>query len=455
MQQYQTFTFVAFACFPEEGRIELEYRLRDPENGGDPIEFKETLTFPPILEWDESREEELNRALFLLHMIGGISYYKTCLPPRIEVGSGMLTEKQAEFWKTVYENGLGEFFYRNTIDFRGKISFPALAKEEPKPIDAPDSGFTGKAPHFLVPVGGGKDSLVTIKLLRKAGIATTLLRIGGHPLIGAQASLAGLPIFEVKRSLSPHLFDLNAAGALNGHVPITAYLHMLSVVLAILRGDSAVAFSNERSANEGNVEYLGMQINHQWSKSVEFERMLQEQIKPFTDVQVFSLLRPYSELKITQLFSGYAPYFGVTTSCNENWKLFAKSKKVSKEKPWCGKCPKCAFVYAMLAAFLPKAEVVKIFGADLFADAALLPLYRELLGLEGIKPFECVGTADETKAAFFLAHERGDLEDTVAMKLFVKDVLPKMKDPQELVTTLLEPSKDHAIPERFWALLNL
>ncbi len=446
MQKYQTFTFVSYACFPEEGRIELDYALRDPEDGGNPVEFTETLSFPPIASWDGSREEELNRALFQLHLIGGISYYKTCLPKRIEVGSGQLTNAQAAFWNTVYENGLGEFFYRNEIDFHDLIKFPALATEEQKPFIPSEEGPTGD--RCLVPIGGGKDSLVTIKLLQKHRIPVTLLRIGSHPVITAQAVAAGLPLLEVKRALSAHLFDLNAQGALNGHVPITAYLNMLALVLAILRGDTAVVFSNERSANEGNVEYLGMEINHQWSKSVAFERMLQEQVRAFSEVEIFSLLRPLSELRITQIFTGHPQYLPLATSCNENWKILAKSKKLSGGL-WCGQCPKCAFVYAMLAAFLPRAETGKLFCKDLFADAALLPLYKELLGLEGFKPFECVGTSDETKAAFLLAHERGDAEETAAMKLFVKDVLPMIKDGKALVERTLAASGEHAIPDRF------
>lgn len=204
-----------------------------------------------------------------------------------------------------------------------------------------------------------------------------MLRIGTHPLITAQASLGGLSVVEVKRSLSPFLLDLFAAGALNGYVPITAYLHCLGLVLAILRGDEAVVFSNERSANEGNVEYLGMQINHQWSKSLEFERAFQEQIAPITAVNVFSLLRPLSELKITQIYSQYPPYFPVTTSCNENWKIIAKSKKVSDGKLWCGECPKCAFVFMMLTGFLPHADVKKLFGKDLYSqDWLISPLPR-------------------------------------------------------------------------------
>ncbi len=390
MNKYNTFSFDSFGCSPEDGKIELKYSLRDAEDGGfGLIEFVETLTFPPIEHFPEHREAELKRALFLLHLIGGISYFKTCLPKNIVVNSGTLSKEDATFWKTVYENGLGEFFYRNAVDFRNTIQFPsdkAISHEQSAMSGIADSSSL-TAHRCLVPIGGGKDSIVAIELLKKAGIDMTLLRVGSHPLISAQAKTADLPLLEVKRSLSPRLFELNAEGALNGHVPITAYITFLSVVLAILRNDDSVVFSNERSANEGNVEYLGMEINHQWSKSLEFERMLQEHlINRGIGVSVFSVLRPLSELRIAELFSKYDWYFPMVTSCNENWKLFSKSEKVSNSKLWCGKCPKCAFVFAILHASMPHPKVVGMFGCDLFAEDSLLPLFRNCWGWRTSNP---------------------------------------------------------------------
>ncbi len=450
MHQYQTFVFDSFSCSPPDGKILLKYLLTDP--GAETIEFVETLTFEPIVRWDESRNRELHAACAVLHLIGGISYFKTCLPESIEIRTTPLTQKQADFWTTVYENGLGEFFFRNTIDFRGKIRFPADAMTPPNPL--PPLGTSSPRPHALVPIGGGKDSVVTIELLKKGGVQPTLLRIGGHPVISAQAKQAGVPLLEVKRALSPRLFELNEQGALNGHVPITAYLNFLALVLAILRGDQLVVFSNERSANEGNVEYLGTEINHQWSKSLQFEMLLQDLVwKTIGPVEIFSLLRPLSELKITELLTTIPQYLPLVTSCNENWKIVAKSKKVSAGNLWCCECPKCAFVFTQLAAFLPIEKVTTLFGKNLYAEEALLPLFRELLGLEGFKPFECVGTTDETKAALLLAHKRGDCEDTAVMKMFIKDVLPGIKDSQALIDSVMTASNDHAIPERFLPLV--
>lgn len=441
MKERQSFVFHSYAWNERIHAVELRYSLDDE------IRFTETLTIPR-LAGSAASEEELDRALFALHLIGGISYYKTCLPRKLVLRSGALSKEEAAFWTTVYENGLGEFFYKNGIDFRDRIRFPADAQAKPPLL--PTHRDEGDKRHVLVPIGGGKDSLLTAEFLKDSPHAPTLFRMGHHPLIDTLADAAGLPLLSIKRALSPELFKLNEDGALNGHVPITAYLSCVAVVVSLLHGFDAVAMSNERSASEGNVEFHGKEINHQWSKSVEFERAFQRYLRLFvTDrVEYFSLLRPFSELHIAQMMTAYPQYFHFFTSCNANWKILEKSPK----KRWCGACPKCAFSFALMAAFLPKATLLEIFGKNLFDAPPLQPLYRQLFGLEGCKPFECVGTIDETAAAFALAHKRGELGGTAAMTLFTKKVLPGIRDPQQLIEQALTPSDDHAIPPAFLTL---
>jgi hypothetical protein len=190
-----------------------------------------------------------------------------------------------------------------------------------------------------------------------------------------------------------------------------------------------------------------MQINHQWSKGLEFEKMLQERIKKDVDpnLEYFSLLRPLSELAISKLFAQEPKYFPVATSCNANWRIVREKPK----ETWCGKCPKCAFAFAILAPFMKEQDLLSMVGKNLFNEEHLLITYRELLGLQGIKPFECVGTPEETKAALWLTKEKGEFADTLVMKMFEKEVLPTMKDPKALVEECMEPSKDHAIPGAF------
>ena len=449
MKPYSRFIFDSFAFDRAAGKIELRYSLDDE------VIFTETIIVPVTATTDPvPLSPELKKNLFALHLIGGISYYKTCLPKTIEIRNVSLTEKEAAFWTDVYENGLGEFFYKNDIDFRGLIEFPATNPAQPGAHPAKQER---KGNRVLVPIGGGKDSIVTAELLRKSGKDVTLLRIGHHPLITEVAKIAGFPLITVERHLSPALFDLNAEGALNGHVPITAYLSILGTVVAQIEGFDAVVWSNERSASEGNVTVHGKEINHQWSKSAAFERAFSTYLKESigTDVTSFSLLRPWSELRIVQEFTKFPQYFLAFTSCNKNWRILSKplsptlSRKERGDTKWCGTCPKCAFAFLLFAAFLPKKTIMEIFEKNLFEDAALLPLYRELLGLEGIKPFECVGTPEECQAAFFLAHEKGEWEETAVMQMFLAESAPSVKDSKKLIERELLASDDHMIPKGY------
>ncbi len=412
MKQYETFIFDEFHFDPEKGRIELKYSLDDE------VTFTEVITLPkgalPKVD-----EEVLNRALFGLHLIGGISYTHTSLPKKIEIRSGKLSHEQADYWNEVYTKGLGEFFYKNKIDFRGLIKFPSVVLPAINPIEIESTGMS------LVPIGGGKDSLVTVELLKKELVNVTLFRLTDHPLIQKMSEIADVSYVAVERELSPLLFALNKDGALNGHVPISAYISWLTLVTAILYGFDAIIMSNEKSADEGNVEYLGMQVNHQWSKSREYEELFQKYVYEFItpSVTYFSLLRSLNELQIAKLVAGFPEYFPVMTSCNTNWKILEEKSDAPK---WCGVCPKCAFAFAVLAAFIPKDEMLEMFKKNLFDEDAVQIYYKELLGLENFKPFECVGTPSETKAAFALIQKRGDYAGTKAMNMFEKDVLPTL-----------------------------
>jgi UDP-N-acetyl-alpha-D-muramoyl-L-alanyl-L-glutamate epimerase len=448
MKQYSTFHFSGYSWNHHAGKISLKYSLDRS------VDFEELVLLPEAVtdERLKAREWEIERMLFALHLIGGISYYKTCLPRAIKVESGELGKAEGKFWNTVYEKGLGEFFFRNTIDFRGLVKFPETKKAAASLPAMRKKHDANPLKRILVPIGGGKDSVVTAELLKKSGANVTLLRMEPHPLVDELVHALGLPMITVRRQLSPVLFDLNKSGALNGHVPVTAYLSILSVLIAILYDYDAVVMSNERSADEGNVEYKGLTVNHQWSKSLEFEKMLRRHIAEtvIDQTEYFSLLRPLSELRIAEIFAGYPQYFTRFSSCNRNW-------VITGERPdtrWCGACPKCAFVYSCMAAFLPKKELITIFGSDFFGNEALLPLFRELLGIEKFKPLECVGTPEETKAAFLLAHRRGELKGTPVMTMFEKEVLPSIKNGDALIAACLAPSGDHCVPASLLPLLS-
>jgi hypothetical protein len=346
-------------------------------------------------------------------------------PEKIQVETVRLNREQANFWNTVYTKGLGEFFYQNKIDFRGLVQFPF--EEDVEPASA--ISFE-RRDRCLLPFGGGKDSIVSAEQLKARGKTFDLYWMGNFPLLEKIVASMGLKPLVVKRELDPNMMQQSKDGDVpyNGHIPISTLYTFIGLLTCLLFDYRYVVLSNEHSANFGNVMYLGQEINHQWSKSLEFERLMQDYVRRFItpDVTAFSLLRPYHEIEIVRQFVQYPNYFGLFSSCNRNFTISKTAPEREGKAYWCGECPKCAFVFALLSAFLPKAQLVGIFGKNLFADPALRPVYRELLGLEETKPFECVGTPDEVRYALWRACERGEYQDDPIMRLFVEQVKPQM-----------------------------
>lgn len=428
----QTFTFRSYSFDRETGEVKLVYAIDD-------MEFVEKVRFPMPTVVPKGIDVALDRALFALHLIGGVSYFKAKLPPKIVIESGKLTKDESAFWDKLYTMGLGEFFFKNDLDFRNYIHFPAE-------IETRVVGETA-GEGALLPIGGGKDSLVAIEMLREADKAFDLVMLGKHARIREVAAEVGKPLMVIERELDAKLFELNKQGAWNGHVPITAYVSLATSIVAILHGKHDVIFANERSANIPNVVVDGVPINHQYSKSVEVERELQTYIHASIspNVHVFSLLRPFSELDIARRFAANGRYFMIFSSCNRNYSQ-SGAPTVTR---WCGKCPKCAFVFIILAAFIPRRKMVEIFGEDLLMKSELLPLYQDLLGCGVMKPFECVADADEVVAAFALVEGRGEYDDSPIMRWFVENVLANRKDLDVLIKKELTPSDEHAMPEEY------
>ena len=210
------------------------------------------------------------------------------------------------------------------------------------------------------------------------------------------------------------LFDLNKEKDIyNGHIPISAIYAFLGLMIGVLHDYNSIIVGNEKSANYGNVEYLGEIVNHQWSKSEEFETLFSAYINKFiiADIEYSSPLRDMNEPEVTKEFVKYPKYFKVFSSCNKNFKI--KPFDFAQGFRWCDKCAKCLFVFTLLAAYISKEEVLKIFGKNLFEDKSLLPIFQELSGVKNFKPFECVGTPDEMKQALEKIKEKGEFNETL------------------------------------------
>jgi UDP-N-acetyl-alpha-D-muramoyl-L-alanyl-L-glutamate epimerase len=207
-----------------------------------------------------------------------------------------------------------------------------------------------------------------------------------------RASGAEEPII-IKRVIDPKLLELNNQGYLNGHTPFSAYLAFLSTLAATLYDYKNIVVSNESSSNEGNIEYLGKVVNHQYSKTFEFEQKFRDYAEKYlAPIKYFSFLRPLSELQIAKLFSHLEKYHTLFRSCNVG----------SSTNSWCGRCAKCLFAYIILRPYLGE-KIDQMFGKNLLDDESLKPLLSQLLREDdSAKPFDCVGLVDETKAALFM-----------------------------------------------------
>jgi len=440
------FNFSFYHLKPSRKEVDFGYKIVLTDNKE--LDFIETIRLPrpiPLVV----NQELLNKILNDLHLMLGVSYWKLYCPKNIKISTQPLSKKQAEFWNIVYTKGLGEFFYRNQIDFRGLVNFPYKDDVVVNPIKF------GCRDRSLIGIGGGKDSLVSIELLKEKNfpIVGLALKPGSAMILDDEyKKKLGIEIITLERKLSSQLVILK--DVYKGHVPVSAIYAFLGLLTAVIYDCRYFIISNERSANFGNLEYLGKQINHQWSKSLEFEQIFQDYTKKYItpDVTYFSLLRSLSEIKIVQLFTRYKKYFPYFTSCNRN---FSTSNPLLGENKWCGECAKCAFMFALLSAFLSKKELIDIFGQNLFVEQRLLPVYRDLLGFGMMKPFDCVGTFEETQVAFYLTYQKKEFSSDVVMKMFEKEILPKIEDINKVQKEVFKAEYINNMPDKFKLVIPL
>lgn len=431
------FRFISHRYDASEQCLYLEYGFDQTHH------FCEEIRFPGARCLNPAEALAFHKVCQHLHLVAGISYYKAALPRNIQIETAAIDANTAQFLETLYLHGLGEFAYRNGLDLQDRLHFPAESVQEAMPpaIRLPS--------HTVVPIGGGKDSVVSLDILRAAGQIPSLFSVGKAPTIAAVVERAGLPYIQVSRRLSALLFELNEQGAWNGHVPISAIIAYILAAAAILYGFDHAVLSNERSANVGNLQQNGLDINHQYSKSLNFERDVQAQFaRILPGFHYFSLLRPLSELSIAKLFSRSRDYHDIFCSCNSNFRIH------QARRGWCLDCPKCRFVFLALAPFVPKAEMLAIFGRNLLDDASQQAGFDALLGVNAHKPFECVGEVEESAAAFYLLSQQAEWQQDTLVKSFVERVLPQIADPEALVQECLTASPEHAVPEPFLGYLQ-
>lgn len=422
--------------------IEFKFKL-EPDIVFTPSIFIENVT-PHLVR--KIPKNVLDNFVFHMGLAEIPSYWKCALSPVIEVQAAQLDNLQKNWWRKLLINGLAEFFYINGINPR-KTTFRITSASEPTVKASERERKKKRENTFLMPVGGGKDSLVALKLMQGMRKKVGTMVLGdvkaSYNLI---KSLSLKPPIKIRRTIDKKLLDLNKRGYLNGHTPFSAYLAFLSVFCAELFGYDTVVVANERSANEpslilkgwtinphtkrgvmANIQGIqaprsGVGVNHQYSKSYEFEKDFRTYIKKYLtrNVDYFSILRPLYELQIAKLAAGFPKNIKVTRSCNV--KL--------KENSWCGKCAKCFSVFLLLYPFLAVDQLEKLFGKNLFKDRKLWKFVPELIGIKNKKPFDCIATRRENIAALIMSYEKCEAEGRTVpyiLRRFHKTLEPSTK----------------------------
>ncbi len=483
-KQYPLFVFKSFSWHFSENDLVVEFQFQVGE-----YQFVPHLTFHSVPDTTSQwlATSEANNYLLHLGMIEAISYWKATCSPQFIIQAGQLSTGQLAWWHELYLNGLAEFFYRNEID----PSQPGLLRFECQSDSTSDSDqdihlstitnqetvldgdvLSAAAANtiiasseleqppilprtrFLVGVGGGKDSAVTLGFLDQLNRTQSDRFAYGAillaPLSPAAEAVAAqsnaTQIHRITRVIDPHLLELNALGYLNGHTPFSAYFAFVSILAARIYGYEQVVVSNENSANEGNLIWHDLTINHQYSKTFAFETTFREYLNEWfgqypVQPGYFSILRPLGEVQIAKQFSHYPGFWPVFRSCNVG----------QKTNTWCQKCPKCAFVFTLLSCFLEETILVgQIFDHNLYEDADLIPIFHQLIGFEANKPFECVGTKAEVLSA--LAHRIKQLEEKdLTLPVVLKDIKEKVAVALETAKPLSELlnawDSEHHLPQ--------
>ncbi|MBO5854305.1 MAG: hypothetical protein J6Q61_06175 [Bacteroidales bacterium] len=383
-EEYKFFRFQRYNYTLDKGNLSVKFYF----SLDDKFFFTPSFEIPSkkLYDWDNLNDSHLDTLIFNIGMIELVSYWKLACPKKVYIMPYDLDEKQILWWKKLYFNGLGEFFYLNGIK-ENVNDFMEIIPEGEFSCEKINIELEEKT---LVPIGGGKDSVVTIELLKNKMPIIPLI-INPRGATKECVETAGFSLEQtavIKRTLDPTMLRMNNEGFLNGHTPFSALLAFYTILIGFAANSKYIALSNESSANEPTVP--DTEVNHQYSKSIAFENDFRSYVDEYisSEIQYFSFLRPLNELQIARFFSKNKDYYKVFKSCNVG----------SKTDSWCGKCPKCLFTWLIMSPFIPQNELADIFGNNLLEDNDLIPILKQLSGEVEVKPFECVGTVEEVNA---------------------------------------------------------
>lgn len=364
--------------------------------------YCETVEFSHSLE----RNPEAIRAVAeLWFLMAGLSYYKARAAHTIDVGSLPLGKAGRSLLHAGVLDGLGEFAFRNDLD----LSDVAIVGGSNVTV----TSASVDARTVVVPFGGGIDSVVTVRALSpqlESALFVMSPPSGLFEPLEETAALMHLHVQRATRILDPRI-TAPSSQVFNGHVPVTAMVTLLAAISALASGQGGVVMSNEHSASVPNLTRAGRDVNHQWSKSLEAERLIAAAISErcAEALTVASFLRDKSELWVAREFAKSHDVLTTFRSCNRAF----RQDRSQRAHTWCGECDKCLFINLVLAPFVPVGALDTIFQGDApLRRTEMAAAIRTLVGLgTQKKPFECVGDPDECAVALHVVSEMAEYAD--------------------------------------------
>lgn len=419
---------------PETNTAKFTFSLDD-------WEFLETVVLPSASKYFQ-RDDAFDALLNLAAAILGTSYFKLKAPTNVHLDFG-LSPAGKRLIDDIYSNGLGEFYARNQLDIFDKLAIESKGIEPLRP-----TSHDTKATSLLL-IGGGKDSLVSAQIMDELGENYVPFAVNAKGPILSSFDRIERGNLAAKRTLDPLMIELSKRSEnLNGHVPSTAMNSIIASLVAHQQHFTRVVLSNERSASEGNRPFAGRMVNHQHSKSLAFEKLFHAALtETGTSIEYFSILRPFSEARIAEIFARESKFDSIFASCNRNFRQTGHDGDL-----WCCACPKCQFVFLILAPHMPRTRLVEIFGKDLLANKTAHGDFAELVGLSGHKPWECVGEIMEAAASVHQLMQDAEWRDTPLLQKLHAQLIEKY-GAQTLEVSWNEAMndvQDHIIPSELY-----
>ena len=320
--------------------------------------FEETVRFPGAADLSRIETGARERLLQLAAILIGTSYFKAA-PAKTLRFDFALTTPARRLAELSYGPGLGEFYVRNDLAYPPELSIEADAADA-----APHARTAPKSPRAVTAFGGGKDSHVASAIVAEAGGEAERVSVILSDKVGERLqAMSETPVILIRRTIDPRLIEISKSGeALNGHIPITGVNSTLLGLYAAARGLDWVVFANERAASEPTMEAGGHPVNHQFSKSLEFEDALRAAFDAAgAEFAYFSVLRPVTEIWTAHYLATRAEFaLEIFASCNRNF-VFAGENALAPGRRWCGRCAKCVYTAVLLAPFLPVERHAEIF----------------------------------------------------------------------------------------------